>query len=207
MQKKTIAAVAALLVILALLVAGAKNTRVKGPSGDANNLSGLLGGLSLTPSTALPSLGDAFTVTAAWSVFQDYLKAAEARDIDKVKSLSYQISETCSNPAKKAECEELMGSVAAIASGFKAEDFRHVFYDDRQIIMTTDYMKMGEGADDTKVVLYFAKAESGEPKVLGIRFCYGTEDANHSCVITDPQKRDSDKDGWWDDVEAFFYKK
>lgn len=204
MNNKNTVAIVALGAIAVLLLSASGNRAWKGPSAGSS----LLSGLSIPTGASIPSLNDTFNVTAAWSVFQDYLKAAKAHDIEKIKFLSYQISETCSNPAKKADCEGLMDSVYMIASGFKLEDFKNVFYDEKQIIMTTDYMKTAEGADPTKVVLYFAKAENGEPKVLGIRFCYGDEAAgNSSCVITDPDKRDADKDGWWDDVEALFYKK
>lgn len=167
----------------------------------------------------LPTLENAFTVTEAWSVFQDYLKAAKDHDIDKVKALSYQLSETCENKERREECNTLMEGVYLIANGFKLEDFTNVAEDDRQIIMSTEYMKMGEGIDDTKVVLYFVRAEGGSPastrdsdstrggpKVLGIRFCYGEDGGLNKCTITDPQYRDADKDGWWDDVEALFYK-
>jgi hypothetical protein len=153
---------------------------------------------------SLPTLNDAFNTTSAWAIFQDYLKAAKENDLDKLKSLSYQISETCANPATREECNQIMTSVYLIAGGFKFEDFKNVFHDDKQIIMATDYMKLEEGVDPTKVVLYFVKSENGDPKVLGIRFCYGEENGIDRCVITDPETRDADKDGWWDDVEALF---
>jgi hypothetical protein len=153
----------------------------------------------------LPDLSDAFTVTESWAVFQDYLKAAESHDLEKVKSLSHQLSETCQNPQTRQECDQLMDSVYLIAKDFRLEDFRNIAEDDKQIIMSTDYMGDGAGTDKTKVVLYFVRAETGQPKVLGIRFCYGDEGAFDKCVITDPETRDADKDGWWDDIEALFH--
>jgi hypothetical protein len=197
MNKNIAIALVAVAAIVAFFLAGAvKSTKSFG----SGNFS-----LPFTFSGAkLPNLENAFTVTSAWSVFQDYLKAAKDNDLEKLKSHSYQTSETCNDPKRRAECNELMTGVYLIASGFKLEDFKNVESDAKQIIMSTDYMKMPDGADDTKVVLYFVKAETGEPKVLGIRFCYGLEDGL-KCVITDPETRDVDHDGWWDDIEALFY--
>ncbi len=200
MPKKTIAIIVALAAIVVLLLVGTSNKSWKGPAGPDTFLSNLH-----FPSFGnLPNAGDTFTVTAAWSTFQDYLKFAKNHDIEGVKSLSYQLSEVCANPATRADCETRMDSVYAIAHGFRLEDFKNVFYDEKQIILATDYMDLGAGADPIKVVLYFVKDDKSQPKVLGIRFCFGTEDANHTCVITDPAKRDADNDGWWDDIEEFF---
>src|SRR3989344_2451104 len=37
--------------------------------------------------------------------------------------------------------------------------------------------------------------------------CGGEYQSSAECTNTDPNKLDSDKDGWWDGVEFFFYKK
>ncbi len=198
-MKRNIAVMVALVVVLgAFFVYGNKFT---GPSSTGEN--------SLFPTLSnakLPSFENVFTTTAAWGVFQDYLKAAHRHDLITVKSLSYQLSETCSNPEKKDDCNVLMDSVYLIASGFKQSDFTNVAYDDKQIIMSTDYMDVGENAPKTKVVLLFVKSAQNNPLVLGIRFCYGDEGEGNLCVMTDPDKRDSDKDGWWDDIEVLFHK-
>ncbi|MEK7135207.1 MAG: hypothetical protein AAB780_00680 [Patescibacteria group bacterium] len=202
MSKTNIAVTVALVVVLGtILVFAPSSERMGGP----RNLP-LFSGLSLPFSSKVPNLNDSFNVTAAWSTFQDYLKFAKAHDLEGVKSLSYQVSEACSNPEKITECERLMDSVSQIGAEFKLEDFKSVFYDDKQIIMSTDHMVIMEGLDKTKIVLFFVKSDVGEPKVLGIRLCFGGESGNNTCVITDPETRDADKDGWWDDVEALFHK-
>lgn len=200
MSKTNIAVTLALVVVLGAIL-------VFAPTGERspNSTSGsLFSGFSLPFTNKVPSLNDSFTVTAAWSTFQDYLKFAKEHDLEGVKSLSYQVSETCSNPEKVTDCNTLMDSVYMIAGGFKLSDFVNVFSDEKQIILTTDYVEVFKDADPTKVVLYFVKSDAGAPKVLGIRFCYGKESDQNICVITDPEKRDSDKDGWWDDVESLF---
>jgi hypothetical protein len=202
-MKRNIAIIAGLIVVLGVLFATA-SPATDSATGEKKSL---FSGLSFGFGSRVPDLNDSFTVTSAWGVFQDYLKFAQNNDIDGVKSLSYQVSETCSNPKKVEDCKILMNSVYLIAEGFKLEDFKNVSYDDRQIIMSTDYMKIAEDTDDTKVVLYFVRSDRGEPKVLGIRFCYGAESEDQKCVITDPETRDADKDGWWDDIEVLFKNK
>lgn len=200
MSKTNIAVTVALVVVLGTILVFAPN----GERATNSTNGSLFSGLSLPFTNKVPSLSDSFTVTAAWSAFQDYLKFAKAHDLEGVRSLSYQVSETCSNPEKTTDCYALMDSVYWIASEFKLADFTNVFADDKQIILTTDYMTTSGDTDPTKVVIYFVKSEAGEPKVLGIRFCYGTENTENSCVITDPETRDANKNGWWDDVEALF---
>lgn len=157
--------------------------------------------------TEIPSLNNAFTITSAWGVFQDYLKAAQKHDLATLKKLSYQLSETCTNPEKRDECNALMDNVYEIAHTYTLKDFTNVAADDKQIIMSTDFMDTGEGADNkTKIVLFFVKDEKDGPKVLSIKYCYGNESPSNICVNTDPASRDSDKDGYWDDIEAFFHK-
>lgn len=151
------------------------------------------------------NLNDSFNTTVAWGIFQDYLMAAKEHDVEKLGTLSYKLSPTCANPETLKECETLMDSVYLIARDFKLGDFKNVAYDEKQIIMSTEYMEIPESETPVKVVLYFIKV-TNEPKVLGIRFCYGADDAEFKCVVTDPEKRDSDKDGWWDDTEVLMNK-
>lgn len=202
MSKTNIAVAVVLVVVLGTILVLAPAS--EGRDGPRNRP--LFSGLSLPFSSKVPNLNDSFNVTAAWSTFQDYLKFAKAHDLEGVKSLSYQVSKACSNPETIVECEGLMDSVSQIGEEFKLEDFKYVFYDDKQIIMTTDYMLITEGLDKVKIALYFVKSETGEPKVLGLKLCFGEESGDNTCIITDPEKRDADQDGWWDDVEALFYK-
>ncbi len=138
-----------------------------------------------------------------WSTFEAYRAAATAHDLEKVKSLSYQVSPACQDPERRAECDTLMDSVAFFTADFKQSDFGHIAYDTRQAILSTDYLKL-EGADEPiKTVLYFVR-EGEIAKMLGIRFCIGVEDERQECVETSRDKRDQNNNGWWDDVEALF---
>jgi len=137
------------------------------------------------------------TKREAWTTFEQYLEFAKTHDMAGIRSLSHQISETCRDISREAECFVLMDSVYNIAGGFKLSDFKHIQADERQIIMYTD--------GPTVVILFFTRDQSGTPKVLGMRLCLEDKTSLGSCVENDPDKRDLDHNGWWDSVETLFY--
>jgi|SRR3989344_206616 len=156
-------------------------------------------------SSEVPNIINSFTSTTdtnletdeAWQVFEKYLEFARTHNLEGVKSLSHQISATCSDPLQTEECNALMDSVYAFAKNFRQSDFKYVQGDGRQIIMWTD--------GPVTAILFFTKDTSGLPKVLGLRFCITNESGLDSCIETDPAKRDLDGNGWWDKVESLFY--
>ena len=137
--------------------------------------------------------------TVAWQVFQNYLEFARTHNLQGIKSLSYQMSATCLDPAKEKECFALMDGVYNIASSFKIEDFKNIQLDERQIILFTDIQ------DNARAALFFVRDENGTPKMLGLRFCGQEEGRTDKCVDPDPNLRDKDNDGWWDNVQSLFY--
>lgn len=153
---------------------------------------------------------EAAVANEAWATFEQYLAYARARNLEGIKSLSHQISATCADPARRDECNFLMDSVIEATKDFRRNEFTNVAYDERQIVLFTDYIEKGPESEPTQQVLLFTRTETGEPRMLGIRFCSGekmmAELLNLSCIETDPEKRDQDSDGWWDHVEALFYK-
>ncbi len=169
-----------------------------------NNASSTGLNFPLVPETlSFPTLDGTPVGMAAWDVWQRYLAAANAHDLETLKTLSYQLSPACSDPDKITECEGLMDSVYFFGSGFKQADFNNIVYDAKQIVLSSDYMKLEEVEDPTKIVLYFVRTNTG-PRVLGLRFCFGNEGEGEKCVETSREKRDQDQDGWWDDVEELF---
>ncbi len=144
---------------------------------------------------------------AAWDTFDQYRKYAAAGNLEGVKSLSHQVSETCSNPASLAECNRLMASVAEFTKDLRREDFQSVYYDGKQIVLVSDPAPTVDGNALIQVILFFTRTDAGEPKVLGMRFCFkGKGEENKSCFNADPATRDMDQNGWWDAVESLFYK-
>lgn len=143
------------------------------------------------------ALKDRGVAIEAWQVFRNYLEFARMHDLAGIRSLSHQISATCDDVSREEECFALMDSVYAIASPLEAAEFRHILADRWQIIMFTD--------PPVVAILYFTRDERGTPKVLGMRFCVEDEDSRSPCVETDPGKRDTDGNGWWDSIESLFY--
>jgi hypothetical protein len=178
----------------------------------------------------------------AWSVLEQYLNFAKDKNIEGVKSLSYQISDDCKDIAKKARCEEKITSVYLIGTALHKDDFKNIWSDKKQIILTTDFFRADDEdyaglarsavffvKDGGKIkVLSFTpgrgaftpKASSTEAEIITIlnakskdedqdglqdaaETCTDLESSN--CVKTDPTKRDTDGDGYWDGIEALFY--
>ena len=176
-------------------------------------------GKDLSPSAPIPSL-PRFSISkfssieeespvkaSAWSVFEQYREFARLHDLEGVRSLSYQISDACEDAEKHEECDALMTSVYLFTESWQRSEFTEIAYDDKQVVLSTDYLDYQDGTPPTKTVIFFTRAESGEPRLLGIKFCFGEEDRfTGQCVNTDPATRDTDENGWWDDVEARFYK-
>lgn len=198
-----------------------------------------------TPRLSLPSFHNSL-VSQSWNVFENYLKAVKNHDLESLQIYSHQTSDTCKDSAREAECFALMDNVYELGKDFNKDDFIHVWADEKQIILSTDYNLLEDNTfatlrglirsviyftiiDENPKVLYFSNFdgtfllqedftadeidarlrelvrdtdEDGLPDEIEI--CAGLEE-DTSCVKTDPKKRDSDGDGWWDGVEIFFY--
>lgn len=202
-MNKYIAVGAALAVLSAALFL---NPSAKAPSDGSEEGLALPSFEFAMPALKLPGASSAAVGAEAFDTFKRYIAFAGQRNIEGVKSLSHQVSGACSDPDRLPECEGLMDSVYYFGQVFKEDDFKHVFYDDRQIVMLTDFIKLDHpdfGDSPVKLALFFTRLEDGSPRVLGIKFCApGGEES--SCFQTDPSKRDSDQNGWWDQVEALF---
>lgn len=144
-----------------------------------------------------PKLREESPSLEAWHVFEKYLEAARGHDLRTIRELSYQTSATCNDPGQEPECFALMDSVYSLANNLEFSDFKYHISDERQIILYTDGPVVS--------ILYFTRDESSSPKVLGLQFCLEDETFENECVETNSEKRDLDKNGWWDSVEALFY--
>lgn len=173
----------------------------------------------------------------AWTVFQEYLAAAKRHDLGTLTRHSYQLSPQCTDPRLKNQCPVLMDDVYKFFSPFTEQDFSTVWWDDKQIILSTDArVSTTSGAEwVTRSFLYFA-VKGGDIKVLygnPAKTWYidttipgnqekiqaaltdsdqdGVEDGREmcttikiDCTYTDPHKRDTNDDGWWDGIEIYF---
>lgn len=180
------------------------------PKRDSASLISMSSGLFTPPSlggASFPTLGSGAIRDRAWSVFEQYREFAKNNNLEGVKSLSHQVSDTCLDPERREECNTLMQSVYLFTENWQKEEFPNVAYDDRQIVLSTDWGQVEEGGDKVKVVILLTRTPSGEPRMLGIKFCAGEENPSvEKCVDTDPATRDQDGDAWWDDIEERFYR-
>jgi hypothetical protein len=183
---------------------------------------------------------------SAWAVFEKYLGFVKAHDIDGLKTVTYQLGGTCSDPTKTKECYQIMDDVYEKVKIFNKEDFINVDFDSKQIVLATDHWT--SQSDNTRSLLrqiiYFYRDPVSGPKVIAytvpfevtfvtidfslktatstidtrlkervqdsdrdylpdeIESC-STEGASPDCPKTNPNKRDSKRDGWWDGVRIF----
>ncbi len=117
----------------------------------------------------IPTNKDKEIKDSAWKVFEAYTKAAETKNLDEVKRLSYQISDVCLDQSKIKECEERMSTAANFAKQFKYDEMKYTAYDDKQIILSGDYYESLEGGSPsfTRGALYFVR-EGANIKFLSL---------------------------------------
>ncbi len=151
----------------------------------------------------LPVLGNAGVEAETWIVFEEYRGAAKAHDLEKIKMLSHQISPTCSDSARREECNTLMDGVYGLTKDWKQSEFTKALSDDRQTILATEFEKKGD-VEPVQSAIFFTH-EGEMIKVLGIQFCFESSEGDR-CFNPEKLKTDSNNNGWWDDVEAVFYK-
>ncbi|OHA88474.1 MAG: hypothetical protein A2653_00495 [Candidatus Zambryskibacteria bacterium RIFCSPHIGHO2_01_FULL_43_25] len=178
----------------------------------------------------------------AWGVFENYLLANQNHDVGAVSSLTRKLSDACLNPETESECFARMDYVVEVAKDLKEENFTNVWFDEKQIILFSDFKP-----DNDDVVsrykgsyIFFIRDGNGNPQVAGLdpervwSFKDNSEssgvldveeqlqniiddrdsdtipDVYETCINpeeecdgTNPDKRDTDGDGWWDGMEEF----
>jgi hypothetical protein len=186
---------------------------------------------------------DVAAVEEAWTTFEEYLSAAESKDLEALKKVSYQLSPTCKDAQKRAECETLMLSVASFGREINRENIGLLGRDKKQTILVSPYYKNEESESPSMIrtIIFLARDEE-RLKLLSFNPFQGSfmlrldqatstvsaklddmtrdsdndgladmdercEDANgpSDCVKSNPNKRDTDGDGWWDSLDRLFY--
>jgi hypothetical protein len=186
---------------------------------------------------------DIAAVEEGWATLQEYLSAAESKDLEALKKVAYQLSPTCKDTQKRTECETLMLSAASFGREINRENIGLLGRDDKQTILVSPYYKNEEGESPSMIrtIIFLARDEE-RLKLLAFNPFQGTfmlrldqatstistrlddmtrdsdkdgladmdekcEDANgpSDCRETNPNKRDTDGDGWWDSLGRLFY--
>lgn len=180
---------------------------------------------------------------SAWQVFQDYIAAAKAHDLAKVKALSYQTSKDC--VTLTSACKDRLDNAYNFGVAFKLPQFTHIIYDDKQLILYGNYAEDLTGGSPSRVreVLYFVR-DGDNIKFLSLNPFQGSvvlrdegmatstiearlmdltidtdgdtipdslencadQITSEDCVKTNPTKKDTNGNGWWDSTESLFYR-
>lgn len=161
--------------------------------------------ITLSPEFNFPVLTKDPVADGAWKTFVQYREYARLGNLEGIKSLSHQTSEECLDPERSAECADLMQTAFFFTEFIQEDMLNNYAYDEKQIVLSTDVIRLPEIEDPLMFVLFFTRTEEGQARVLGLKFCFGKEDSKEEeCVNTNPETRDKDQNGWWNDVEARF---
>jgi hypothetical protein len=149
----------------------------------------------------------------AWNVLQKYLEFAKNHNILGVKNLSYQLSESCKNPSKgsaaEKDCFMRMDTVYYFGTQFKKNEFKNIWSDEKQIILTSDLVRE-ENKDAiflSRGIIYFVIDGAGNIKLLKFNDSEGVSMPKEGRTVEEIdnylQKRmlDEDKDGIEDEIE------
>ena len=164
-------AIIILIIVLALLTVfflRDKREPVRDPGLDDSNL-------EVSTSTSTPSVSEATstkpaqvsTKDKAWKVLEQYLSFAKDKNVEGVKSLSYQISAECKSAPKSDGCLNKISTVYFFGKELKKEDFKYVWSDSKQIILATDF-KFEENTEmmsKSRGIIYFV-IDKGAIKLL-----------------------------------------
>lgn len=152
---------------------------------------------------------------SAWQIFQEYLAAAKAHNIAALVPLSYKLSPICASVSTRSDCYAVMDRVVKAGSTFKEGDFKNVSYDNRQIIISTDWhleeneVQIGYGRE----VIYFVRDASGNAHVLfftqpeEVVYSFIDPKETHAALVARLKERivDSDGDYLEDEYETCSY--
>lgn len=121
---------------------------------------------SLIPDFTLPFSKDPKDL--AWRTFEEYLKANQDQDLEKLKTLVYKVAPICDDPKTILDCKARMGLAYQYGSALHKADFVNVWEDDKQLILTTNFWH--EESADTfgrfRSIIFFLKSENGSLKLL-----------------------------------------
>ncbi len=165
-----------------------------------------------------------------WAVFQKTLGYAQSHSIEKFNTSTYKQFNECLNPEKKKECDAILDSFAAALAGLKKSDFTNRWEDAKQVILATKVAKDPADGIFTQSFIFFIRdggaltllnaysgkwwkeeREAQDSDKDGLtdeeELCHTAKVFNTECEKSDPNKRDTDGDGWWDSVQILMTKR
>jgi hypothetical protein len=151
----------------------------------------------------------------AWATFLSYRQAVKNHDLSALMQVVYTVSDACKDPKQFTECKTRMDKAAEETKDFTRSEFKNVWYDNKQIILSTDWHveQTDVALAEARKVIYFVIDSIGTPKVLFFtqpeELVYSFLDPNTTKekLITRLQERiiDTDMDGISNEVETCTY--
>lgn len=121
---------------------------------------------------AAPKLIDQNTKDKVWSLLEQYIKYAENKDVEKIISLSYQVSDACKNYGKseenKKDCDTKMNTAYFVGKELKKDKLVFLWQDKKQIILASDFVFEENEAmiSKSRAMVYIILDSSNNMKVL-----------------------------------------
>lgn len=155
MKRNIIIFIVLALALLTIFALRQMKAPVKDPGLDDSSLE-----VSVSTSTQSSSGTGNATVSvkeSAWKVLEQYLAYAKDQNVNGIKSLSYQISPECNTDPKGKACLDKISTVYFFGQELKKADFKYVWSDSKQIILTTDFKfeENDQMISKTRGMIYF----------------------------------------------------
>jgi predicted RNase H-related nuclease YkuK (DUF458 family) len=162
-----------------------------------------------------------------WVIIEKYKGYIKTKDMVGMNSLMYKKFEPCST---RVECDVAFSLIGLYdIEGLNKSNFINRWEDDKQIILATEIKTDASSGEKYHSInrVFFVKDTDQSLKILILggegdnmlsglvdtdkdgltdqeEKCEGASKYRGDCKITDPSKRDTDGDGWWDGVEDKF---
>lgn len=162
MAKKIIAIIGFLIVVVVIFVLSNKNTLP-----------------TLTPATSEQDEADKVEISpdlpemtlplsnnpkdVAWALFQKYLRYNKNQDLEGVRSVVHRVAAVCEDLKTTVDCKARMALAYQYGSTLKKEDFKNVWDDKKQTILSTDFTTREDDSiiSRSRGIIFFIKTETG----------------------------------------------
>lgn len=172
----------------------------------------------------------AVVLSDPWSVFQKAVSYARAHDVKNFNEATYKQYNQCLNPESIKECNALLDTFVSYLGDLKKADFTRRWEDSKQIILSTKLIHDPSDGAYVQSFIFFIK-ENGKLILLNAfpgkywkteadatdsdndgltddeELCNIPKVFNTECEKSDPFKRDSRGDGWWDSIHILMTKR
>lgn len=145
----------------------------------------------------------------AWDLLQKYLEFNRQRDLEGVRSTVYKVAPVCNDPKLVLDCHARMGLAYNYGSQLKKQDFKNVWSDQKQIIISTDFRfeEDENNASRNRGIIFFIYDENNKLRLLsfspfrGSIISKGAMNTEETKNLIERWTDDADQDGIEDYTE------